>query len=132
MRALLDTSMRVNLLTHSRWSVYLLLATGILSVIWVYLRWPYHNIVKPFPLLCAVYGLVSAYLLGRERQRKQKLKEEIRLVSDDLTLQSDYTVDDFDLLYEVDELEQLISKLKTMPKGQRTLQAAVDAVEEPK
>lgn len=60
---------------------------------------------------------------------KRKLREEIRGLSDDLTLKDDLTVEDLDLLYELEELEQIISYLKGMPIGRRKLQTAVDEVE---
>jgi hypothetical protein len=81
------------------------------------------------PPLFAAYAFLSAYFVKRERLRRKQLQEEVRRLCDDLTLQGDFIIDDFDLLYDVEELEQIISNLKGMPIGQRRLQTAVDAVE---
>jgi len=86
-------------------------------------------VIKTLFLLCAAYAAANLYLIRRERQRKEKLREEIRNLSDDLTLKDDLTIEDLDLLYEVEELEQIISNLKGMPIGRQKLQTAVDAVE---
>lgn len=114
---------------HSSRPIYLLLITGGLQAIWVYFKWPWITVIKTLFLLCAAYAWANAFLLRRERQRKGKLIEEIRALSDDLTLEADLTVEDLGLLYEVEELEQIISLLKGMSIGQRKLQTAVDAVE---
>jgi len=114
---------------HSSRPLYLLLVIGGLQVIWVYFKWPWGIVIKTLFLLCAAYAWANIYLISRERQRKEKLREEIRNLSDDLTLNDDLTLGDLNLLYEVEELEQIISNLKGMPIGRRKLQTAVDAVE---
>ena len=81
------------------------------------------------PPLFAAYAFLSSYFAKRERLRKKQLQEEIRSLCDDLTLPGDFTIGDFDLLYDVEELEQISSKLKGMPIGRRKLQTAVDTVE---
>jgi hypothetical protein len=62
--------------------------------------------------------------------RRNQLREEARSLCDGLTPQGDFAIDDFDLFYEVEELEQIVELLKAMPVGQRRLQAAVNAVEQ--
>jgi hypothetical protein len=114
---------------HSLRPLYLFLVAGALHVIWVAFKWPWLIVIKTLYLLCAAYALTNLYLIRRERKRKETLKEEIRELSDDLTLRGDYTVDDFDLLYEAGDLERISSTLKTMPDGQRKLQAAVDQLD---
>jgi hypothetical protein len=120
--------MRINP-DHSSRPLHLLLVIGGLQVIWVYFKWPWVIAIKTLFLLCAAYAFTNLYLIRRERQRKVQLKEEIRDLSDDLTLEDDLTVDDLDLLYEVKELEQIISNLERLPIGQRKLQTVLDAME---
>lgn len=110
--------------------LYLLLGVGALQVIWIAFKWPGGAVVKTLFLLCVVYVFSNVYLIKRERQKKENLREEIRELSDDLTLEDEFSTDYLDLVYEVEELEQIISNLKGMPAGQRKLQAAVDAVNE--
>jgi hypothetical protein len=121
--------MKVNWLAHSSRGIYLLLGTSVLAIVWTWLKWPWAGVMRALPLLVAVYAFIASYFVKRERLRRKQLQEEIRSLCDDLTLQGDFTVDDFDLLYEVEELEQIISNLKEMPIGGRKLQTAVYAVE---
>ncbi|HEV2664596.1 MAG TPA: hypothetical protein VG324_06785 [Blastocatellia bacterium] len=114
---------------HSLRPLYLLFVIGGLQVIWVYFNWPWGIVIKTLFLLCAAYASANIYLIRRERERKEKLREEIRNLSDDLALKDDLTIEDLNLLYEVEELEQIISNLKGLPIGRRRLQTAVDAVE---
>jgi hypothetical protein len=121
--------MKVNWSAHSLRSFYLFLGTGLLSIVWTWLNWPWAGVVKWFPLPFVAYAFLASYFVKRERLRRKQLKEEVRSLCDDPTLKGDFTIDDFDLLYEVEELEQIISNLKGMPMGRRRLQTAVDAVE---
>lgn len=109
--------------------LYLFLAVGALHIIWITFKWPWLIAIKSLYLLCVAYAFTNVYLIKRERQRKEKLREEIRNLSDDLVLKDDPTIEDLDLLYEVKELEQIISYLKGMPMGQRKLQVAVDLLD---
>ncbi|MEP7337959.1 MAG: hypothetical protein ABI977_09465 [Acidobacteriota bacterium] len=121
--------MKINWLGYSLRSVYAVLAIGALNVIWIYLKWPWASIVKTLFLLSVLCGYVISYLVKREKRRKEALREEIRALSNVQTLEGDFTIGDFDLLYDVDELKRLVSILKEMPEGQRKLQTAVDVVE---
>jgi hypothetical protein len=121
--------MKVNWLAHSSRGIYLLLGTSVLAIVWTWLKWPWAGVMRALPLLVAVYAFIASYFVKRERLRRKQLKEEVRSLCDDPTLKGDFTIDDFDLLYEVEELEQIISNLKGMPMGRRRLQTAVDAVE---
>jgi hypothetical protein len=114
---------------HTLRAGYPLLLTGGLQAIWVYFKWPWLIVIKTLFLLCAAYAFANVYLIRRERQRKEKLIEETRALSDDPTLEDDLTVEDLGRLYEVEELEQIISLLKGMPIGQRKLQTVLDAME---
>ena len=123
--------MKVDWSAHSLRGLYLFVGTGVLAIVWTWLKWPQAGVVGILPLLFAAYSFLASYFVKRERLRRAQLREEARSLCDDLALQGDFTVDDFDLLYEVEELEQIVGLLKAMPIGQRRLQAAVDAVEQP-
>jgi len=122
--------MKIDWSAHSLRSLYLLVGTGVLAIVWTWLKWPWAGAVRILPLLFAAYSLLASYFVKRERLRKEQLREEVRSLGDDLTLQGAFTVDDFDLLYEVEKLEQIVGLLKAMSIGQRRLQAAVDAIEQ--
>ncbi|HKQ74588.1 MAG TPA: hypothetical protein VJ810_12930 [Blastocatellia bacterium] len=121
--------MKVDWLAHSLRGIYLLVGTGILAIVWTWLKWPWAGVVRVLPLLFAAYAFLASYFVKRERLRREQLREEIRGLGDNLILKGDFTVDDLDLLYKVEELEQIVVLLKAMPTEQRRLQAAVDAVE---
>lgn len=113
--------MKVNWLAHSSRSLYLFLGMGVLAIVWTWLKWPWTDVVRWVPLPFAAYAFLASYFVKRERLRRKQLQEEVRSLCDDLTLQGDFTIDDFDLLYDVEELEQIVEFLKTMPVGQRRL-----------
>jgi hypothetical protein len=121
--------MKVNWSAHSSRGIYLLLGTSVLAIVWTWLKWPWAGAMRAIPLLVAVYAFLASYFVKRERLRRKQLQEEIRSLCDDLTLQSEFTIDDFDLLYDVEELEQILSNLTGMPIGRRKLKTAVDTVE---
>jgi hypothetical protein len=121
--------MKVNWLAHSSRGIYLLLGTSVLAIVWTWLKWPWAGVMRALPLLVAVYAFIASYFVKRERLRRKQLQEEIRSLCDDLTLQSGFTIDDLDLIYDVGELERILSNLTGMPIGWRKLQTAVDAVE---
>lgn len=121
--------MKIDWLAQSVLSIYLLIGASIVAIVWTYFDWPWAGVVKVIPLFFAAYGFLVAHLVKRARLKGEQLKKEIRELSDDLTLQDDFTVDDLDALYEVEELEQIVATLKAMPIGQRKLQDAVEAIE---
>src|SRR5262245_15237195 len=120
---------KVDWLVHSLRGLYLLVGTSVLAIVWVWLKWPWASVVRAIPLLVAAYVFLASYFVKRERLRRKQLREEVRSLSDDLTLEGDFTIDDFDLLYDVEELEQIVALLKAMPAGQRSLQIAFDMME---
>jgi len=122
--------MKVNWLAHSLRGLYLLLGTSVLAIVWTWLKWPSAGVIRWLPLLFAAYAFLASYYVKRERLRRNQLREEARSLCDGLTPQGDFAIDDFDLFYEVEELEQIVELLKAMPVGQRRLQAAVNAVEQ--
>jgi hypothetical protein len=122
--------MKVDWSAHSLRGLYVFVGTSVLAIFWVWLKWPWDGVVRGLPLLVAAYAFLASYFVKRERLRRKQLRDEARSLCDDLTLQGDFTIDDFDLLYEVEELEQIVELLKAMPIGQRRLQAAVNAVEQ--
>lgn len=121
--------MKVNWSTWALRSVYLVLFTYALLAIWTYFKWPGAGIVKFAPLPFVALGFLASHFTKRERLRRETLREEIRALSNDLTLRGDFTIDDFDMLYDVEELERIILMLKEMPEGQRKLQLAFDVLE---
>lgn len=121
--------MKVDWLSHSSRGLYLFLGASVLAIVWVWLKWPWAGVVRALQLLAIAYAFLAAYFVKHERLRRKQLLEEVRSLSDDLALEGDFTIDDFDLLYDVEELEQIVSNLKEMAKGQRKLQTAVDMVE---
>jgi hypothetical protein len=80
-------------------------------------------------LVITAYVFFAASFIKRERLQREQLRESIRSLCDDLRLAGDYTIDDFDLLYELDELERIIQLLQAQPAGRRKLQFAVDVLE---
>jgi hypothetical protein len=61
--------------------------------------------------------------------RREQLREEVRSLRDDPSLQGEFAIDDFDLLYDVEELDQIVALLKATPGGQRGLKIAFDVME---
>ena len=122
--------MKVNWWVHSSRSLYLFLVTSVLAIAWTWLKWPWAGVISGLQLLSAAFAFIALYFVKRERLRRKQLLEEARSLCDDLALQGDFTIDDFDLFYEVEELEHIVKLLKAMPIGQRRLQVAVDAVEQ--
>ena len=90
--------MKIDWLTYSLRSVYAVLVTAALVVIWTFFKWPWIGVIKVFLLLSATCSLVISYFVKRDRLRKEALREKICALSNDLTLQGDFTIDDFNLL----------------------------------
>jgi hypothetical protein len=126
--------MKIDWSAHFSRSLYLVIGTGLLTIVWIYQKWPGANLIRILFLLLTSYGALAGYFFKREWlseiQRRKQLRDEIRSLCDDLSLQYAFSIDDFDLLYEVEELEQIIALLKAMPISHRRLQVAVDSVEE--
>ncbi len=121
--------MKINWRSWSLRSLYLFLAASFLSMLWAGFKLPWFGVGKFLPVPFAAFAFLVSYFQKRERLKREALREAIRTLSNDLTLSGDFTIDDFDLLYEVEELEQIVSLLMEMPEGQRKLQVAVDVVE---
>ena len=121
--------MKINWLAWSLRSLHLFLAAGCVSVLWAVFKLPWFGVGKFLPLPFAAFAFLVSHFVKRDKLKREALKGNIRTLSNDLTLQGDFTIDDFDLLYDVEELERIILMLKEMPEGQRKLQLAFDVLE---
>jgi len=113
--------------------------SGIALIVYFILRYKdsrFQRIAFFIYVLCMAYFIISGHLMKKEGERIKARKREIITQIAGLAettkfteLEDDITPDDLFFMYEVTELEKIVSTLKSLPKGHRRLQTAVEIVD---
>jgi hypothetical protein len=118
--------MKSDWLTYFMRSCYTFFIAGALFMVGTWRKWPDVRILKVLSTLAMIATLVLAFFSKREQLQKEALIEQIRVLSTDLTLRDEETIDDFKWLFGVNELAQIVAALETLPSSKRQLQAVID------
>ena len=100
--------------------------------------WKWKFSLRPIDWVIVGAGAVMCYaatalvkLEGkRQRQRQHAYLEELKNIADDLRMvEPDDQLDDLFLLYDEEEQKDILRRLAQMPKGERRLRVAMEAID---